>query len=120
MEQLPEPVSRTGKVQPELTREGPRVDPTEQDAQIGTHHIGDCLIHEAERTCRARREPGPPIDDAGRPGPHEAMDRRAILCFDRALADVGLDRDARLRQVRRDYFSWAATTTMARYHDSVA
>jgi hemoglobin len=48
------------------------------------------------------------------------MDRRAILCFDRALADVGLDRDARLRQVRRDYFSWAATTTMARYHDSVA
>jgi hemoglobin len=51
-------------------------------------------------------------------GPHEEMDRRAILCFDEALADVGLDHDERLRQVLHDYFSWAATTTMARYHDS--
>jgi hemoglobin len=51
-------------------------------------------------------------------GPHEEMDRRAILCFDEALADVGLDRDERLRQVLHDYFSWATTTTMARYHDS--
>lgn len=51
-------------------------------------------------------------------GPHEEMDRRAILCFDQALADVGLDRDERLRRVLHDYFSWAATTTMARYHDS--
>ena len=52
-------------------------------------------------------------------GPHEEMDRRAILCFDQALADVGLDRDERVRQVLHDYFSWAATTTMARYHESV-
>ncbi len=51
-------------------------------------------------------------------GLHEEMDRRAILCFDQALVDVGLHRDERLRQVLHDYFSWATTTTMARYHDS--
>ncbi len=51
-------------------------------------------------------------------GPHDEMDRQAIACFDLALADVGLDRDKRLRQVLHDYFSWATTTTMARYHDS--
>jgi hemoglobin len=34
------------------------------------------------------------------------------------MADVGLDQDERLRQVLHDYFSWATTTTMARYHDS--
>ena len=51
-------------------------------------------------------------------GPHEEMDRRAISCFDQALADVGLAADERLRQVLHDYFAWATTTTMARYHDS--
>ena len=51
-------------------------------------------------------------------GPHHEMDRRAVACFDLALADVGLDRDERIRQVLHDYFSWATTTTMARYHDS--
>jgi len=51
-------------------------------------------------------------------GPHEEMDRRAISCFDQALADVGLAEDQRLRQVLHDYFAWATTTTMARYHDS--
>ncbi len=50
-------------------------------------------------------------------GQHEEMDRRAIACFDAALADVGLDRDERLRQVLHDYFAWATTTTMARYHE---
>jgi len=49
-------------------------------------------------------------------GVHEDMDRRAIACFDQALADVGLAGDARLRQVLHDYFAWATTTTMARYH----
>jgi len=49
-------------------------------------------------------------------GPHEEMDRRAIACFDQALADTGLARDDRLRQVLHDYFAWATTTTMARYH----
>jgi hemoglobin len=51
-------------------------------------------------------------------GPHDEMDRRAIACFDLALADVGLDRNERVRRVLHDYFSWATTTTMARYHDS--
>lgn len=51
-------------------------------------------------------------------GPHEEMDRRAIACFDQALADVGLDGDELLSQVLHDYFAWATTTTMARYHDS--
>lgn len=50
-------------------------------------------------------------------GVHEEMDRRAIACFDLALADVGLANDDVLRQVLHDYFAWA-TTTMARYHQS--
>jgi hemoglobin len=49
-------------------------------------------------------------------GAHEEMDRRAIACFGQALADVGLAADARLRQALLDYFAWATTTTMARYH----
>jgi len=44
------------------------------------------------------------------------MDRRAIACFDQALADVGLD--GAVRRVLYDYFAWATTTTMARYHES--
>ena len=51
-------------------------------------------------------------------GPHEEMDRRAIACFDLALEDAELAGDDRLRQVLHDYFSWATTTTMARYHHS--
>jgi hemoglobin len=51
-------------------------------------------------------------------GPHEEMDARAIACFDRALEDVGLARDERLRRVLHDYFAWATNTTMSRYHDS--
>ena len=50
-------------------------------------------------------------------GPHEDMDRRAIACFDQALADVGVA-DARLRRVLHEYFAWATTNTMARYHGS--
>jgi hemoglobin len=49
-------------------------------------------------------------------GPHEDMDRRAIACFDQAMVDVGLSGDGRLRQVLHDYFAWATTTTMSRYH----
>jgi len=49
-------------------------------------------------------------------GPHEEMDRRAIACFDQAIADAGLATDDRLRKVLHDYFAWATTTTMARYH----
>ena len=51
-------------------------------------------------------------------GPHEEMDLRAIACFEQALEDVGIAVGGRLHQVLRDYFAWATTTTMARYHDS--
>jgi hemoglobin len=51
-------------------------------------------------------------------GPHEEMDRRAVACFDRALTDAGFSADDPVRQVLFDYFAWATTTTMARYHDS--
>ena len=51
-------------------------------------------------------------------GVHEEMDRRAIACFDQALDDVGLSANEQLRQVLHDYFAWATTTTMARYHRS--
>jgi hemoglobin len=46
------------------------------------------------------------------------MDRRAIACFDQALVDAGLADDERLGKVLHDYFAWATTTTMARYHGS--
>ena len=51
-------------------------------------------------------------------GPHEEIDQRAIACFDEALSDTELARDERLRTVLHDYFAWATTTTMTRYHDS--
>jgi hemoglobin len=51
-------------------------------------------------------------------GPHDEMDRRAIACFDQALDDTRLTANEPLRQVLHDYFAWATTTTMARYHDS--
>jgi hemoglobin len=46
------------------------------------------------------------------------MDRRAIACFDQALVDVGLADDIALRQLLHEYFAWATTTTMSRYHQS--
>ena len=51
-------------------------------------------------------------------GKHEEMDRRAIACFGEALVDVGLSADEPLRRALHDYFAWATTTTMARYHES--
>jgi hemoglobin len=51
-------------------------------------------------------------------GPHEEMDQRAIACFDQALIDVGISDDSTLRAVLHDYFAWATTTTMSRYHRS--
>lgn len=50
-------------------------------------------------------------------GEHTEMDERAIDCFDRALEATGLSGQP-LRQVLHDYFAWATTTTMARYHHS--
>jgi hemoglobin len=49
-------------------------------------------------------------------GPHEEMDRRAVACFDQALGDVGLG--PTVRQALHDYFAWATTAVMARYHES--
>lgn len=51
-------------------------------------------------------------------GPHEEMDERAIACFDQALTDLGLGDSDPVRPVLLDYFSWATTTTMSRYHES--
>ena len=51
-------------------------------------------------------------------GLHEEMDRRAIACFDQALEDTGLAGDPNLRQALHDYFAWATTGPMARYHRS--
>jgi hemoglobin len=51
-------------------------------------------------------------------GPHEEMDRRAIACFDDAMTDAGITSDDPVRSVLHDYFAWATTTTMARYHHS--
>jgi hemoglobin len=51
-------------------------------------------------------------------GIHDEMDRRAIVCFDQALMDVGLAEGDPLRQVLHDYFAWATTTTMSRHHRS--
>lgn len=51
-------------------------------------------------------------------GEHHEMDRRAIACFDQALADAGLANNPTLRQALHDYFAWVTTTTMSRYHRS--
>ena len=51
-------------------------------------------------------------------GIHEEMDRRAIACFDQALEDAGLAADEDLRRTLHDYFAWATTDSMARYHHS--
>ena len=51
-------------------------------------------------------------------GEHTEMDRRAIACFGQTLCDLGLDQDPRLERALLDYFTWATTTTMARYHRS--
>jgi hemoglobin len=51
-------------------------------------------------------------------GVHDEMDRRAIACFDQALADVGLTLESTVGRALHDYFAWATTTTMARYPSS--
>ena len=51
-------------------------------------------------------------------GEHGEMDQRAIDCFDQALADIGLTADDEVSGALHDYFAWATTTTMARYHRS--
>jgi hemoglobin len=51
-------------------------------------------------------------------GVHDDMDRRAIGCFDQAMTDIGLSDEDPVRSVLHDYFAWATTTSMARYHES--
>ncbi len=51
-------------------------------------------------------------------GPHEEMDLRAIACFDQGLRDVGFSHRHQPSQVLHDYFAWATTSTMSRYHES--
>jgi hemoglobin len=51
-------------------------------------------------------------------GEHDEMDRRAVACFDQALEDVGLPAGDRLHKALHDYFAWATTATMGRYHRS--
>jgi hemoglobin len=46
------------------------------------------------------------------------MDRRAIACFDQAMTDVAIPEHDPVRAVLLDYFAWATTTTMSRYHRS--
>ncbi len=50
-------------------------------------------------------------------GEHGEMDRRAIDCFDAALGDAGLTAEP-LRRVLHEYFAWATTASMAKYHAS--
>ena len=47
-------------------------------------------------------------------GAHEEMDRRAIACFDQALAEIECG-DPVLRRVLHDYVSWTTTGTIAAY-----
>ena len=49
-------------------------------------------------------------------GEHDEMNSRAIACFDQALEDVGLADNDIVRRILHDYFTWATTTTMYRYH----
>src|SRR3974390_1829305 len=51
-------------------------------------------------------------------GPHEEMERWAIECSAQAMHDAPLDAAGPLRQVLHDYFAWATTTEMSRYHQS--
>lgn len=53
-----------------------------------------------------------------RNGLHEEMDQRAIACFDQAMSDAGVAEDDAVRAVLHDYFAWATTTSMSRYHQS--
>jgi hemoglobin len=51
-------------------------------------------------------------------GPHKEMDRRGIACFDQAMDEVGLDAADPVQKVLHDYFAWATTVSMSRYHES--
>lgn len=50
-------------------------------------------------------------------GEHHEMDRRAQVCFDQALEDVGLAADPRVREALSGYFRWA-TAAVSAYAES--
>lgn len=52
-------------------------------------------------------------------GVYEEMNRRAIVCFDRAMDDINLH-DPTLRRVLYDYFTWTTTSTMFAYPEDAA
>jgi truncated hemoglobin YjbI len=52
-------------------------------------------------------------------GEHDEMNQRAIARFDEALVEAGLGHEP-LRTLLHDYFAWATTTSMYRYHSSAA
>ena len=43
------------------------------------------------------------------------LNRRAVACFDQALADTGLTDDTRLAGTLRDWFAWAMVNTTERH-----
>lgn len=49
-------------------------------------------------------------------GEHLEMDRRAVICFDEALTDVGITEEP-LRSTLHDYFEWS-TGRMAQHPES--
>jgi hemoglobin len=51
-------------------------------------------------------------------GEHADMDHRAIDCFDAAMNDIVIAETAPVRRVLHDYFAWATTVSMTRYHES--
>ena len=52
-------------------------------------------------------------------GEHEEMDRRAIVCFEQALEDIGVQNQA-LRRALLEYFTWSTTKRMASYPRSAS
>lgn len=50
-------------------------------------------------------------------GQHDAMNERAIGCFDRAMSDVGI-LDGPVRSALHDYWAWMTVGPMYAYHDS--
>jgi hemoglobin len=89
---------------------GFRPDHTERWRRIGQRPLGGPI------STRRRTATSPPwCESTCGNGPHEEMNRRAIACFDQALSDVGFTQPSRVRQVLREYFSWATSTTMSRY-----
>jgi hemoglobin len=75
---------------------------------------GEALGGPADYTTRYGSESFVVREHSGN-GVHKEMDDRAIACFDRALADIGLDTDPRLFAALSGYFAWATRNSMTAY-----